>query len=93
VGDLGGDRLLYCIGRWYWDGAYLFSMYVLGVGSIPLLVLSVPYVLWLDRRLKEPRDGAWHFGQLVAAAPTASTARCSTISSAAGRSRASSSPS
>ena len=57
---------LYCIGRWYWDGFYLFSMYVLGVASIPMLVLSVPYVLWLDRRLKEPRDGAWHFGQLIA---------------------------
>ena len=24
--------------------------------------LSVPYVLWLDRRLVEPRDGAWAFG-------------------------------
>ena len=57
---------LYCIGRWYWDGSYRFSMYVLGVGSIPLLALSVPYILWLDRRLKEPRDAAWHFGQLVA---------------------------
>jgi protein-S-isoprenylcysteine O-methyltransferase Ste14 len=57
---------LYCIGRWYWDGAYLFSMYVLGAGSIPLLIFSVPYVFWLDRRLKEPRDGAWHMGQFVA---------------------------
>jgi len=56
---------LYCIGRYYWDGAYLFSMYVLGVAIVPMLVLSVPYVLWLDRRLKEPRDGAWHFGQLL----------------------------
>lgn len=58
--------VLYCLGRWYWDGAYLFSMYVLGVGSIPLLILSIPYIFWLDRRLKEPRDGAWHMGQLVA---------------------------
>ncbi len=57
---------LYCIGRWYWDGNYLFAMYVLGFASVPMLVLSVPYVLWLDRRLSEPRDGAWHFGQLVA---------------------------
>jgi protein-S-isoprenylcysteine O-methyltransferase Ste14 len=56
----------YCIGRWYWDGGYLFSMYVLGLASIPMLVLSVPYILWLDRRLREPRDGAWHFGQLIA---------------------------
>ena len=56
---------LYCIGRWYWDGAYLFAMQVLGVASIPMLVISIPYVLWLDRRLAEPRDGAWHFGQLI----------------------------
>ncbi|MEA3009598.1 MAG: hypothetical protein QOJ91_1290 [Sphingomonadales bacterium] len=56
---------LYCAGRWYWDGNYLFSMEVLGYAAGPLLALSVPYVLWLDRRLVEPRDGAWHFGQLL----------------------------
>ncbi|MDQ4087446.1 MAG: protein-S-isoprenylcysteine methyltransferase, partial [Pseudomonadota bacterium] len=56
---------LYCIARWYWDGDYLFAMKVLGVAAIPMLVLSVPYVIWLDRRLVEPRDGAWHFGQLL----------------------------
>ncbi len=56
---------LYCIGRWYWSGNYLFSMQVLGIGALPMLLLSIPYVLWLDRRLKEPRDGAWHFGRLV----------------------------
>lgn len=57
---------LYCIGRWYWDGGYEFAMAVLGYGAIGLLILSVPYVVWLDRRMIEPRDGAWHFGQLVA---------------------------
>jgi protein-S-isoprenylcysteine O-methyltransferase Ste14 len=56
---------LYCIGRWYWDGQYLFAMYVLGYSIVPVLLLSVPYVFWLDRRLKEPKDGAWHFGQLL----------------------------
>jgi protein-S-isoprenylcysteine O-methyltransferase Ste14 len=55
----------YCIARWYWDGAYLFAMYVLGAAALPMLVLSVPYLLWLDRRLAEPRDGTWHFGQLL----------------------------
>lgn len=54
---------LYCLGRWYWDGPYLFSMQLLGMACVPMLVLSVPYVIWLDRRLVEPRDGAWHFGQ------------------------------
>jgi protein-S-isoprenylcysteine O-methyltransferase Ste14 len=56
---------LYCVGRWYWDGIYLFSMEVLGLAAAPLLALSIPYVAWLDRRLIEPRDGAWHFGQLL----------------------------
>jgi len=54
---------LYCLGRWYWSGPYLFSMQLLGMACVPMLVLSIPYVIWLDRRLAEPRDGAWHFGQ------------------------------
>ena len=60
---------LYCVGRWYWDGNYLFSMQLLGLGSPLLLLLSVPYIFWLDRRLKEPKDGAWHFGRLVIGKP------------------------
>lgn len=55
----------YCIARWYWSGGYLFSMQLLGYAAAPLLALSAPYVIWLDRRLCEPRDGAWHFGRLV----------------------------
>ena len=60
-----GIAFLYCIGRWYWSGNYLYSMQLLGALALPLLVVSVPYVMWLDRRLIEPRDGAWHFGHLV----------------------------
>ena len=56
---------LYWVARWYWDGNYLFSMKVFGYSAGPLLLLSIPYIAWLDRRLREPRDGAWHFGQLV----------------------------
>lgn len=56
---------LYCVGRWYWSGLYLFAMDVLGAVAVPLFVLSVPYVLWLDRVLVEPRDGAWHFGAML----------------------------
>ena len=57
---------IYCIGRWYWDGSYRFSMQLFGYAAVPLLLLSIPYVLWIDRRLVEPRDGAWHFGQWIA---------------------------
>ena len=56
---------LYCIARWYWDGQYLFAMEVIGAAAIPMFVLSVPYVLWLDRHMVEPRDGAWHFGAML----------------------------
>lgn len=55
----------YCIGRWYWDGQYLFAMEVIGAAAVPLFVLSVPYVLWLDRRMVDPRDHAWHFGAML----------------------------
>ena len=65
----GAIGCLYCIGRWYWSGNYLFAMQLLGAAALPLLIVSVPYVLWLDRRLKEPRDGAWHFGRLVIGRP------------------------
>lgn len=57
--------VFYCIGRWYWDGQYLFAMEVLGAAAVPLFLLSVPYVLWLDRVMVEPRDASWHFGALV----------------------------
>ena len=56
---------IYCIARWYWRGQYLFSMQVLGTFALPLLLLSIPYVLWLDRVLVNPRDGAWHFGAML----------------------------
>ncbi|WEK47523.1 MAG: DUF1295 domain-containing protein [Candidatus Andeanibacterium colombiense] len=55
----------YCLGRWYWDGQYLFAMEVFEAAAIPLFALSIPYVLWLDRYLVEPRDTAWHFGALL----------------------------
>ena len=56
---------LYCVARWYWRGPYLFSMEVIGTAAVPLFLLSVPYVLWLDRYLVQPRDGAWHFGAML----------------------------
>ncbi len=56
---------LYCAGRWYWDGQYLFAMEVIEAAAIPLFLLSVPYVLWLDRYLVNPRDHAWHFGAML----------------------------
>lgn len=56
---------LYAICRWYWDGQYLFAMQVLETAALPLFVLAVPYVFWLDRYMVEPRDHAWHFGAML----------------------------
>ncbi len=53
---------LYCLCRWYWDGAYLFAMEMLGLAILPMVVASVPYIIWLDRYMIEPRDSTWHFG-------------------------------
>lgn len=55
----------YGMARWYWDGSYLFAMEVLKIAAFPLVMLSIPYVIWLDRVLVEPRDGTWHFGTFV----------------------------
>lgn len=55
----------YCIARWYWRGQYLFAMELLEAAAPLLFVASVPYVLWLDRVLVNPRDGAWHFGAML----------------------------
>jgi protein-S-isoprenylcysteine O-methyltransferase Ste14 len=55
----------YGLARWYWSGPYLFAMEVLTFAAAPLVALSIPYVIWLDRHLIEPRDGSWHFGAFV----------------------------
>jgi hypothetical protein len=52
----------YFLGRWYWVGSYLYAMRVLSLVLVPLLLVSIPYVLWLERRLVTPRDGAWAVG-------------------------------
>jgi hypothetical protein len=57
---------LYMLCRWYWQGQYLFSMQVFTMIAIPLVILSVPYVVWLDRYMVNPRDGGWHFGAWIA---------------------------
>lgn len=56
---------IYCLCRWYWRGQYLFAMDVLTDLAPVLFVGTVPYVLWLDRVLVNPRDASWHFGAML----------------------------
>lgn len=60
-----GIAIFYCLARWYWQGNYHFAMDLFAWSAPGLLLLSVPYVTWLDRRLKEPRDATYAFGQWV----------------------------
>ncbi len=57
---------LYCLCRWYWDGQYLFAMEVMSYAILPMVVLSVPYIIWLDRFMVDQEDGTWHFGAMIA---------------------------
>lgn len=57
--------LIYATCRFYGSTQFVnfpFAMWCLSRAAPLLLVLSMPYVLWLDRHLTEPRDGAWHLG-------------------------------
>lgn len=56
----------YALGRWYWEPPYDFSMAMFSYALVPLIVLSVPYVVWLDRYMVHPQDGSWHFGAWIA---------------------------
>lgn len=60
---------IYGIGRFWWTTQYAnypFSMEVFETALVPLIIISVPYILWVDRHLVDPRDGAWHFGAWIA---------------------------
>jgi protein-S-isoprenylcysteine O-methyltransferase Ste14 len=58
----GGIALVYAAGRFWWRDNFAFSMWVL-TGLAPILfVLSIPYILILDRYATEPRDGCWALG-------------------------------
>lgn len=53
---------IYATGRFYWEGGFAFSMWAFEWAAVPLFVLSIPYMLWIDRRLVDPKDGCWALG-------------------------------
>ena len=63
--------IVYATARFYWVGNYTFAMKTFIVAAPFLFVVSVPYILWLDTRLKNPRDGCWAFGSWLMGDKTA----------------------
>ena len=61
----GAIALTYGAFKFYWDpsiGNFPFAMWCFQVAAPVLFILSIPYVLWLDRKLVEPRDDTWAVG-------------------------------
>lgn len=58
----GGIAAVYSVCRFYWSGNFAFAMWCFQVSAPALFLLSIPYILWIDRRLERPKDGAWHLG-------------------------------
>jgi protein-S-isoprenylcysteine O-methyltransferase Ste14 len=54
--------LIYATERFYWEGNFAFAMQCFQVVAPVLFVLSVPYIVWLDRYAVDPKDGCWAFG-------------------------------
>src|SRR3546814_17085315 len=57
----------YAVMRYYWTGTYAFAMDMLVLAAPWLLRLSVPYMLWLDRRLTQPPHRSSALGACVVA--------------------------
>lgn len=61
----GGIAIIYATFRFWWTGRYAnfaWSIWCIEMAAPALFLLSIPYVLWLDRKLVQPKDGAWHLG-------------------------------
>jgi Isoprenylcysteine carboxyl methyltransferase (ICMT) family len=59
----------YSMFRFYWQSNnwnFPFAMQMFQYALLPLVIASVPYIVWLDRYLVNPRDGSWHFGAWIA---------------------------
>jgi protein-S-isoprenylcysteine O-methyltransferase Ste14 len=59
---------IYASFRFYWTTQYAnfpFSMEMFQLAAIPLIIVSIPYIVWLDRYLVNPQDGSWHVGAWI----------------------------
>ena len=55
----------YMLCRWFWLPPWHFAMEVIATTAPVAVLLAVPWTLWHDRRLLDPRDGAWVFGRWI----------------------------
>ncbi|MFT3904746.1 MAG: isoprenylcysteine carboxylmethyltransferase family protein [Steroidobacteraceae bacterium] len=67
IGCLGFVALLYWLFPEYYKGKTFYGRYwsMLELLLPVWLVLALPYLWWVDRRMSEPQDALWRFGRLL----------------------------
>src|SRR3546814_20978358 len=71
-----GIAIDYATFRFYWADGFAFAMWCLQLAAPFVFVLSIPYVLWLDRRLVDPKDGAYALGAWLMGTEQSGRASC-----------------
>ncbi len=57
-----GIAAIYATGRFYWTGSFAFAMWCFQTAAPALVALSIPYLLYFDRRAVDPKDGCYALG-------------------------------
>lgn len=65
LGSVGFVALLYWAFPEYHGSFYDRYYLMLRNISLPWIALALPYIFFVDRRMRNPRDGYWHMGKLV----------------------------
>jgi hypothetical protein len=65
VASVGLVALAYWLLPQYHAAWYANYYEALAIVAIPWAIAAVPYFHFVDRRMREPRDGYWHMGALV----------------------------
>ena len=67
AGSVGFVSLLYWMFPEYYQGEPFYGNYYAALKVLlpPWALVAVPYLYWVDRRMREPLDGLWQLGQLL----------------------------
>src|SRR5262249_28326134 len=65
LGSLGFVGVCYWLFPEYHGKSFANYRELLRLILLPWIALAIPYFFWIDRRMREPKDGYWHVGKLV----------------------------
>jgi protein-S-isoprenylcysteine O-methyltransferase Ste14 len=65
LGSLGFVGLGYWVFPEYHEKSFANYRELLSLIVLPWIALAIPYFFWIDRKMREPKDGYWHMGKFV----------------------------